>query len=109
MDAVFGPDGDPTVASHMWVLLSSDSPPFWHVYSNIVKDWTSIGRLHLIHVPTLLINGRKDIAQDFVVEPYFEEIPKVKWITLENSTHTPFFEERERYFQLIADFLEYSQ
>jgi pimeloyl-ACP methyl ester carboxylesterase len=45
------------------------------------------------------------MAQDFVVKPFFDKIQKVKWVTLENSSHTPFFEERERYMQLVAEFL----
>ncbi len=56
-------------------------------------------------MPTLLINGRYDEAQDSVVEPFFREIPKVKWITLEQASHLPMFEERERYMEVIADFL----
>lgn len=75
----------------------------WH---RILKDWSIIDRLHLVRVPTFVINGRNDIAQDFVVAPFFEKIKRVKWVTLENSTHTPFWEERERYMQLVSDFLK---
>ena len=57
-------------------------------------------------MPTLVLNGRKDIAQDYVVAPFFEKIPKVKWITFEASSHTPFWEEREAYFRRVAEFLE---
>ncbi|KAF8056959.1 proline iminopeptidase [Lyophyllum atratum] len=89
MQQVFGPDGDPTVAA-----------------APILKDWSIIDRLSLIRVPTFVINGRKDISQDFVVKPFFDGIQKVKWVTLENSSHTPFFEERDRYMQLISDFLK---
>ncbi|KAG5642146.1 hypothetical protein DXG03_003576 [Asterophora parasitica] len=88
LEQVFGPDGDPTVAS-----------------APILEDWSIIDRLHLIRVPTFVINGRKDISQDFVVKPFFDGIQKVKWVTLENSSHCPFFEERDRYIQLVGDFL----
>lgn len=71
----------------------------------ILKDWTIIDRLHLVRVPTFVINGRKDIAQDFVVKPFFDGIQKVKWVTFENSAHTPFFEEREKYMKLVGEFL----
>ncbi len=73
---------------------------------SILKDWTIIDRLHLVRAPTFVINGRKDISQDFVVAPFFERISKVKWVTFENSSHTPFWEERERFMQLVRDFLE---
>jgi pimeloyl-ACP methyl ester carboxylesterase len=58
-------------------------------------------------VPTLIINGKYDIAQDFVVEPLFRNIPRVKWVRFENSSHTPFWEERQRFVELVADFLAY--
>lgn len=70
-----------------------------------MNNWTIEDRLHLIHVPTFVINGRADIAQDFVVTPFFEKIEKVKWVTFEKSSHTPHWEERERYMQLLAEFL----
>ena len=73
---------------------------------SILKDWTIIDRLHKVRVPTFVINGRADIAQDFVVAPFFERIGKVKWMTFENSSHTPHFEERERYIKTVADFLK---
>ena len=74
--------------------------------SRILKDWTIVDRLHLVRVPTFVINGRKDISQDFVVAPFFERIPRAKWVTFENSSHTPFWEERERFMQLVGDFLK---
>ncbi|GBE89276.1 hypothetical protein SCP_1502840 [Sparassis crispa] len=71
-----------------------------------MKDWTVIDRLHLVRVPTFLINGRGDMAQDFVVAPFFQKISKVKWVTFENSSHTPFWEEREKFMKLVAEFLK---
>ena len=56
-------------------------------------------------MPTLLINGRYDEAQDEVVQPYFEHIPKVKWIRFAESSHLPQFEERKEFMKVIADFL----
>ncbi|KZT01798.1 proline iminopeptidase [Laetiporus sulphureus 93-53] len=88
-DAIFGPDGDPTVAG-----------------APILNNWSIIDRLHLVRVPTFVINGRGDIAQDFVVAPFFEKIKKVKWVTFENSTHTPFWEEREKYMKLVDEFVQ---
>ncbi|KAI0372054.1 alpha/beta-hydrolase [Pilatotrama ljubarskyi] len=49
---------------------------------------------------------RADISQDFVVAPFFRGIEKVKWLTLEQSSHTPFYEERELFTQLVAAFLK---
>jgi len=58
-------------------------------------------------MPTFVINGRKDLAQDFVVQPFFEGIQKVKWVTLESSSHSPFIEETDKYMKLVADFLAF--
>ncbi|TFY68097.1 hypothetical protein EVJ58_g1188 [Rhodofomes roseus] len=88
-DCIFAEDGDPTVSM-----------------TSIMKDWTIIDRLHRVLAPTLVINGRKDFMQDFVVAPFFEKINKVKWITFEQSSHCPFWEERQRYMEVIDDFLK---
>jgi len=107
LDQVFGPAGDPTVVSAPYVhfhCLSNDMG-FNSSLHSIIKGWSIIDRLHLIRVPTFVINGRKDLAQDFVVQPFFEGIQKVKWVTLENSSHSPFIEETDKYMKLVADFL----
>lgn len=91
LECVFGENGDPTVASALMPKLMS---------------WSIIDRLHTISIPTLVVNGAKDIAQDFVVAPFFQKIPKAKWITFQNSSHTPFWEERDLYMKRVADFLE---
>ena len=88
----------------MAVWLVGQSFIWYHF--RILVGWSIIDRLHLIQVPTFVINGRKDIAQDFVVAPFFERIQKVKWVTFENSSHTPYWEEPERYMQLVSDFLK---
>ncbi|KAF9050616.1 proline iminopeptidase [Panaeolus papilionaceus] len=90
LDAIFGPDGDPTVLN-----------------AQIVRnDWTIIGRLNHIRVPTLIINGREDFMQDFVVAPLAEVIKGAKWVRFENSSHTPFYEEKDKYMNLIRGFVQ---
>jgi len=69
------------------------------------KDWTIIPELHKINVPTLLINGYFDEAQDIAVAPFFKSIPKVKWVTFANSSHMPHLEETERYLEVVSRFL----
>jgi pimeloyl-ACP methyl ester carboxylesterase len=61
----------------------------------------------MIEVPSLIINGRYDPAQDWIVAPFFKHLPRVKWVRFEKSSHTPFWEERERYIQLVEGFLDY--
>ncbi|KAI0470416.1 Alpha/Beta hydrolase protein [Xylariaceae sp. FL0804] len=70
-----------------------------------IKDW-KIGKAAAnIDVKTLLINGKYDEVQDATMQPWFREIPQVKWVTLDNSSHMLHWEERERAMQLCADFL----
>ncbi|KAI1087780.1 proline-specific peptidase [Rostrohypoxylon terebratum] len=60
-----------------------------------LKDWEGWKDAHNIKAETLLLNGRHDEVMDFVVEPFFKTINKVKW------------EDRERFMQLVGDFLMY--
>ena len=43
-----------------------------------LAGWSIVDGLHSINVPTLLLNGRADMAQDFVVQPFFGRVPKIK-------------------------------
>lgn len=69
------------------------------------KDWEGWREAHKIEVQTLLLNGRYDEATDQCIKPWFNHIPKVKWVTLENSSHMAHFEERDRFVQLVGEFL----
>ncbi|KAK0442695.1 proline iminopeptidase [Desarmillaria tabescens] len=75
------------------------------MFTGELRIWTIVDRLDRVRVPTFVINGRADIAQDFVVEPLFREIRQAKWVTMEKSSHTPMWEERERYMDLVNEFL----
>ncbi|RAH80373.1 proline-specific peptidase [Aspergillus japonicus CBS 114.51] len=95
---VWATETDSTVASTM--LGPSE---FW--IEGSLKDWSVLDRLQAIQVPTLLINGKYDEAQDSTVAPFFWAIDKVKWVTLAESAHCPQFDEPEKYLQVIRDFL----
>ncbi|QSZ36854.1 hypothetical protein DSL72_006737 [Monilinia vaccinii-corymbosi] len=69
------------------------------------KDWEGWPQGHKIEVPTLLINGRYDEATDLCMEPWFRTIPKVRWVTLENSSHMGHWEDRDRFMQVCGGFL----
>ncbi|KAL8704335.1 MAG: hypothetical protein Q9201_002486 [Fulgogasparrea decipioides] len=73
-----------------------------------LKTWDVRKDLHKINVPTLVINGRYDCAQDEVVEPFFRSIQKVKWYKFGDSSHLPQYEERDKFMELIAMFLGYT-
>ncbi|KAJ7191611.1 proline-specific peptidase [Mycena pura] len=70
-----------------------------------LKDWSIIAEAHKINVPTLLLNGHYDMAQDSVMTPYFARIPQVKWFTFSESSHMAHFEEREKFMEIVGNFL----
>lgn len=72
---------------------------------SILKGWTIVDCLHDVDVPTLVVNGAYDIADDEIVKPYVENIPNSKWVKFDSSSHTPFWEEREKYMQIVGEFL----
>lgn len=71
-----------------------------------LKTWDIRPELHNINVPTLLTNGVYDGASDAAVSPTFQAVSKVKWVTFSKSSHMPHWEERERYMQIVGDFLQ---
>jgi len=66
-----------------------------------------VDRLPEIKVPTLVINGGvNDITKDWVIQPLLDGIPNVQHYKSENSTHTPFLEERPAYMKAVGGFLK---
>ncbi|KAI6001063.1 proline-specific peptidase [Pisolithus orientalis] len=89
---------DPTVSMTM-------SGPDEFIIAGSLKTWSIIDELHKINATTLLINGRYDEAQDSAVEPFFQHIPKVKWVQFAESSHCPNLEEPERFMEVVGKFL----
>ncbi|KIJ26781.1 hypothetical protein M422DRAFT_191776 [Sphaerobolus stellatus SS14] len=89
---------DPTV------YMTMNGPNEFHIIGTL-KSWSVVDDLHKIVAPTLLLNGRYDEAQDEVVMPYFQNISKVKWFQFSESSHLPQWEERERYMEVVGEFL----
>ena len=89
---------DPTVYHTM------NGPSEFHVIGSI-KDWQSKDRLGEIDVPTLLTSGRYDEATPALQETLREGIPDCEWTVFEESSHTPFDEERARYMQVVGNWL----
>ncbi|KAL8948947.1 MAG: hypothetical protein Q9222_004912, partial [Ikaeria aurantiellina] len=90
------------------VYLTMNGPSEFSV-TGTLKTWNIRDDLHKIKVPTLLLNGRYDEAQDEVVDPYFQAVEKVKWYRFAESSHTPQLEEREEFMKVVAHFLGYTK
>lgn len=75
------------------------------VVTGNLRNWTSIPNLNKIKVPTLLINGTDDEAQDVAMQPFFEHIEKVKWIVMDNAAHFCHVDQREKFMEHLKAFL----
>ena len=89
---------DPTVYHTM------NGPSEFHVIGSI-KDWQVKDRLGEIAVPTLLVSGRYDEAGPSLQETLKTGIHGSEWELFEESSHMPHYEERERYMQVVGDWL----
>ncbi|KAK0215932.1 proline iminopeptidase [Armillaria nabsnona] len=96
---------EPVYSMNQSISPSADISIAVEMFTGELRTWSIVDRLDRVRVPTLVISGRADIAQDFVVEPFFRGIRQVKWVTMEKSSHTPMWEERERYMDLVNAFL----
>ena len=67
--------------------------------------WTMEGKAKMIEVPTLLINGIDEFASGDAVKTFVDEIPDVRLITMEGTTHAPHLEKKEEYMKIVGEFL----
>ncbi|PIL35478.1 hypothetical protein GSI_02206 [Ganoderma sinense ZZ0214-1] len=86
------------------VYMTMLGPSEFNVTGSL-KDWSILEDISKINVPTLLLNGVYDEAQDNVIAPFFRSIQKVKWFTFAASSHMAQYEEREKYMQVVGRFL----
>jgi L-proline amide hydrolase len=70
-----------------------------------LRDWSVVERVRQIEAATLLLSGRHDEATPATVQPFFDNIPNVRWEIFENSSHMPFVEEPEAYRHTVEEFL----
>jgi len=64
-----------------------------------------VDRIKRIQVPTLLISGKYDGVPASTVQPLFDGIEKVKWVTFAESSHFPHLEEPEEFLKVLGGFL----
>jgi pimeloyl-ACP methyl ester carboxylesterase len=67
-----------------------------------LKNWSIEADIHKIKVPTLLINGKYDAAQDSVTELFFNLMEKVIWARCGKSSHMPHLEEPEEFVKVVG-------
>ena len=72
-----------------------------------LQGWNCIPRLPNITATTLVYNGEYDTSHDVATAPFFEHIPRVRWITFTNGGHMCHLEVglRERVLKVVGEFL----
>ena len=84
--------------------------PMWgpseFAYDGNLSDWDRVERLHEIRVPTLITVGRHDELTPACSEQIQQEIPHSELVVFEEGSHMTFWEEPERYLEVVDDFLQ---
>ncbi len=63
-------------------------------------------RLHEIRVPTLVIVGRCDMPTVAMAQKTARLIPGSRLEIFENSRHFPFIEEKEKFIEIVSNFIQ---
>ena len=81
-----------------------NGPSEFHVIGSI-RDWQSKDRLDQIGVPALVISGRHDEATPALQQALVDGIADTEQVILEDSSHMPFWEQRDEYVAAVGDWL----
>ncbi|KAF2151596.1 proline-specific peptidase [Myriangium duriaei CBS 260.36] len=90
------------------VLLATSGPsPYYQ--NGTFLEWSCVERLHRIAAPTLIYNAEFDTSsRDIAQMPFFELIPKVRWVKFMEAGHSVHLESeelKEKVLKLVGEFL----
>jgi L-proline amide hydrolase len=71
-----------------------------------LRDWDVRPRLGEIGMPTLVTSGRYHECTPMLAEEAQRRIPGAEWVLFEESSHSAFVEEPERFRSVLTDFLD---
>jgi L-proline amide hydrolase len=91
-------EADPTV------YRTTNGPSEFRVIGSF-KDLSVLERLGRITVPALVVCGRYDEAAPEIQEEILAGLGQAEQVILEDSSHMPFWEERDPYMAYVGDFL----
>jgi L-proline amide hydrolase len=91
-------DADPTV------YHTTNGPSEFYIIGSF-KDWSALDRLPLINAPALVISGQYDEATPRLQQELTVGIAGAEQVICEESSHMPFWEERDTYMTAVGDFL----
>jgi proline iminopeptidase len=75
------------------------------VHIGNLKDWNRIPDMHRITVPCLIVQGHHDEITPACAIKMQCVLPNARTAIFQNSSHTPLYEEPERYNQVLLEFL----
>ncbi len=87
------------------VYHTMNGPNEFTIIGNI-RYWDATSQLHKIRVPTLVTGGRYDEVSPKVAKSIHTGIKRSKLVTFPNSSHLPFWEEREKFMRVVRRFLD---
>jgi len=70
-----------------------------------LKDYDRTDHAHELQLPTLFLCGRDDATTPEETTRYHRLVDGSELVILEQSSHSPFMEEREPFMQVVRDFL----
>lgn len=70
-----------------------------------MKNYDRTDRAHELTTPTLFICGRYDVCTPEETARYHHLVAGSEMVVLEQSSHSPYVEEPERFLQVVRDFL----
>jgi L-proline amide hydrolase len=86
------------------VYHTTNGPSEFHVIGSFA-DWSAADRLDRISVPALVISGRYDEATPGVQQALVSGLRQAEQVILDESSHMPFWEERNAYMSHVRKFL----
>jgi proline iminopeptidase len=87
------------------VYHTMNGPNEFTIIGNI-RYWDATSQLHKIGVPTLVTGGRYDEVSPKVARSIHKGMKRSKLVTFPNSSHLPFWEEREKFMRVVRRFLD---
>jgi pimeloyl-ACP methyl ester carboxylesterase len=90
---------------HADLLCSFSLGPSEFEIAGSLANWDISGEINKIVVPTLLINGVDEGADDEQMSKFQAGIKDVKWEKFAKSTHLHCYEEQDKHTKVVAEFL----
>jgi proline-specific peptidase len=72
----------------------------------VLKNWTSLDKIHEIDIPTLFISGKYDEATPKQIDVAHKLLPGSEWVLLDKSSHMANLEEPDKYLEVVEKFLD---